>query len=236
MHYLPALRSAILIKRYKRFLADVLTPAGEIFTLHCANTGAMTGCGQPGDRIWYSTHHLSRRKYPHSWELTETASGALICVNTQRANALFKEMHQQHPLPQLRHYSQITREVRLPASGSRIDFLLEAPGEIPCYLEVKSVTLCESGHGYFPDSPTLRGQKHLQALSDLVKAGKRAILFFAVLHSDICCVSPALYIDPIYTNLLLAAIDTGVEVIACKAKFSSDIITLGEQIPFILPT
>lgn len=235
MQFNPALHSAILIKRYKRFLADVLTATGEVLTIHCANTGAMTNCGSSGDRIWYSTSAVSSRKYPHSWELTETASGALICVNTQRANQLFKEMHHQHPLPQLSHYHQITSEVRLAESASRIDFLLEAPGEVECYLEVKSVTLCESGQGYFPDTVTLRGQKHLQDLSHLARAGKRAILLFAVLHSDIKCVSPAAHIDPIYTNLLLEAVEAGMEIIACKARFSTNIITLRDNIPFVFP-
>mgnify|MGYP000958904973 CR=1 FL=1 len=91
MKFTPPLKHATLIQRYKRFLADVITPEGETLTLHCPNTGAMTGCATPGDTVWYSTSENTKRKYPHTWEMTETQSGAFICVNTLRANQLVKE-------------------------------------------------------------------------------------------------------------------------------------------------
>ena len=101
MEFYSALRSATLIQRYKRFLADVITPEGETLTIHCPNTGAMTGCATPGDTVWYSTSENTKRKYPHTWELTQTQQGAFICVNTLRANTLTKEAIQQNRLPGL---------------------------------------------------------------------------------------------------------------------------------------
>lgn len=104
MKFSPALQTATLIQRYKRFLADVITPEGETLTLHCPNTGAMTGCATPGDTVWYSTSENTKRKYPHTWEMTETQSGAFICVNTLRANQLVKEALTNGMLPELVGY------------------------------------------------------------------------------------------------------------------------------------
>ena len=112
MHFSPPLKSARLIARYKRFLADVETPEGEVLTIHCANTGAMTGCATPGDTVWYSTSDSLTRKYPHSWELTETQQGHWICVNTLRANQLVAEALDQHQLPSLAGYSHRQAEVK----------------------------------------------------------------------------------------------------------------------------
>nr|MBP9643391.1 DNA/RNA nuclease SfsA [Budvicia sp.] len=125
MRFPMPLQSAILIKRYKRFLADVTTPDGQILTLHCANTGAMTGCAEPGDTVWYSTSSNPKRKYAHSWELTETQAGDFICVNTLQANALVKEAIELGRIPELAGYSRLRGEVRYGEENSRIDFLLQ---------------------------------------------------------------------------------------------------------------
>ena len=132
MNFIPPLKPARLVKRYKRFLADVVTPEGEAFTLHCANTGAMTGCATPGDTVWYSTSDNPKRKYAHSWELTETAQGHWICVNTLRANQVVHEALLAQRIPELAGYSQITPEVRYGMENSRIDLLLQAPDRINC--------------------------------------------------------------------------------------------------------
>ncbi|MCE0490597.1 DNA/RNA nuclease SfsA [Pantoea sp. Mb-10] len=216
----PPLQPARLIARYKRFLADVVTPAGDTLTLHCANTGAMTGCATPGDTVWYSTSSSTTRKYPHSWELTETQQGHLICVNTLRANALVREALAHDAIPELSAYSSCRSEVKYGAEKSRIDFLLQAADKANCYIEVKSVTLLQQGKGYFPDAVTTRGQKHLRELSKIVAEGHRAVLLFAVLHTGIEDVSPAHHIDAQYAELFGQAQRCGVEVLAYRAEIT----------------
>lgn len=233
MRFPAPLRSAILIKRYKRFLADVTTPNGEILTLHCANTGAMTGCAEPGDTVWYSTSLNPKRKYTHSWELTETQTGSLICVNTLQANALVKEAIEQNRILELGGYSSLRGEVRYGTENSRIDFLLENKDRPICYVEVKSVTLLYQARGYFPDALTIRGQKHLRELQTMVEQGHRAVLLFAVLHSGINQVSVAKHIDATYAHLFEQAQKHGVEVVCYKAKLSLTEIILQEQISVI---
>ncbi|MCX3309796.1 DNA/RNA nuclease SfsA [Pantoea vagans] len=222
MHFSPPLKSARLIARYKRFLADVETPEGEVLTIHCANTGAMTGCATPGDTVWYSTSDSLTRKYPHSWELTETQQGHWICVNTLRANQLVAEALDQDQLPSLAGYSHRQAEVKYGSEKSRIDFLLKAEARRNCYIEVKSVTLLHEGKGYFPDAVTIRGQKHLRELATVAAEGHRAVLLFAVLHSGIEDVSPARHIDAAYAEQLAQAQREGVEVLAYQADLSAE--------------
>ncbi|MDK9355211.1 DNA/RNA nuclease SfsA [Lelliottia sp. V106_10] len=234
MKFTPALQHATLIQRYKRFLADVVTPEGEHLTLHCPNTGAMTGCATPGDKVWYSTSLNPKRKYAHTWEITETQQGAFICVNTQRANPLVKEAIDAGLISELTGYSVIKGEVKYGEEGSRIDFMLQADDRPECYIEVKSVTLADKDNGYFPDAVTLRGQKHLRELMSVAAAGKRAVLLFAVLHSAIERFSPARHIDPKYAQLLNEAQKQGVEVFAYKAELSADNMTLKSTLPVVL--
>ena len=234
MQFLPPLRPARLIKRYKRFLADVITPDGEALTLHCPNTGAMTGCATPGDTVWYSTSESKTRKYPHTWEVTETQNGAFICVNTLRANQLAKEAIQNGNISELTGYSEMKSEVRYGAERSRIDLMLQAQGRRDCYIEVKSVTLAEQEQGYFPDAVTERGQKHLRELMNVVAGGERAVMLFAVLHSAITGFSPARHIDAKYAQLLEEAHNKGVEVLAYKAALSAERITLQEPLEVVL--
>ena len=234
MQFDPPLQPAILLKRYKRFLADVVTPDGRELTLHCPNTGAMTGCAAPGDTVWYSTSDNAKRKYAHTWELTETQQGAVICVNTLRANSLAKEAISAGIIPELSGYNQLKSEVKYGDEGSRIDFMLQAEDRPECYIEVKSVTLAEQENGYFPDAVTLRGQKHLRELMSVAAAGKRAVLLFAVLHSAIERFSPARHIDPKYAQLLNEAQKQGVEVFAYKAELSADNMTLRSSLPIVL--
>lgn len=222
MHFSPPLKPARLISRYKRFLADVMTPDGEVLTIHCANTGAMTGCATPGDRVWYSTSDSLTRKYPHSWELTETQQGHWICVNTLRANQLVAEALDQNRLPTLAGYSHRQAEVKYGSEKSRIDFLLKADLQPNCYIEVKSVTLLHEGKGYFPDAVTIRGQKHLRELATVAAEGPRAVLLFAVLHSGIEDVSPARHIDAAYAEQLAQAQKEGVEILAYQADLSAE--------------
>ncbi|MDX6917887.1 DNA/RNA nuclease SfsA [Pectobacterium carotovorum] len=233
MDYTPRLQPARLIKRYKRFLADVVTPEGETLTLHCANTGAMTGCATPGDTVWYSTSDNPKRKYAQSWELTETQQNHWICVNTLRANTLLYEALLENRIEELSGYSDVKKEVRYGTENSRVDLLLQAPDRIDCYIEVKSVTLLQHECGYFPDAVTLRGQKHLRELQQMVSNGKRAVLFFAVLHSGIQQVSPARHIDARYAELFTEAQRAGVEILCYGSTLCPDGIKLTHKLPLL---
>ncbi|ETS29679.1 MULTISPECIES: DNA/RNA nuclease SfsA [Photorhabdus] len=234
MEFHPPLQSATLIRRYKRFLADVITPEGETLTIHCANTGAMTGCATPGDTVWYSTSDNPKRKYPNSWELTETQDGHWICVNTLRANDLVAEAIQQNAISEFSEYKKISREVKYGKESSRIDLLLQAEQQINCYIEVKSVTLLQENCGYFPDAVTTRGQKHLRELQHIAEQGQRAVLFFAVLHSGIRQVAAAAHIDHNYSSLLEQARNSGVEVICYQASITEKGMVLGDKLTFVL--
>ncbi|WP_114192765.1 DNA/RNA nuclease SfsA [Edaphovirga cremea] len=229
----PPLQHATLIKRYKRFLADIVTPEGEMLTIHCANTGAMTGCATPGDTVWYSTSANSKRKYAHSWELTQTQQNHWICVNTLRANILVRESIDHNFITELSGYSKISQEVKYGDENSRIDLLLQAENRLNCYIEVKSVTLLQQAQGYFPDAVTLRGQKHLRELQTMVASGQRAVLFFAILHSGIEQVAPARHIDAHYADLLAQAQNTGVEVLCYAAEISPLGMSLKKAIPLV---
>ncbi len=233
MDFNPPLQQAKLLKRYKRFLADILLPNGEIRTIHCANTGAMTGCAEKGDTIWYSTSSNPKRKYPNSWELTQNKQGDMICVNTALANHLVVEALKKGAISTFANYNQIKTEVPYGDERSRIDILLTSNTEPDCYIEVKSVTLLEKeGKGYFPDAVSIRGQKHLRELSAMAQAGKRAVLFFAVLHSGIKSVSPAIHIDPKYAQLCLDALAQGVEILCYQAKITPERIYIKNPIHY----
>lgn len=239
MQFNPPLEPATLIKRYKRFLTDIQLPDGSERTIHCANTGAMTGCATPGNTVWYSTSDNAKRKYPNSWEISETDKGHRICVNTARANQLAVEAIENNTIVELLGYNALRTEVKYGSENSRIDILLEDNEKPPCYIEVKSVTLLDEqetstkGQGFFPDAVTTRGQKHLRELTEMVESGNRAVLLFTVLHSGIEKVSAAHHIDAKYSLLLKQAQDAGVEVLCYKAELSSTQIQLKQAVEFI---
>ena len=235
MKFSPPLESATLLKRYKRFLADIRLNDGRERTIHCANTGAMTGCATPGNNVWFSTSDNLKRKYPNSWELSETPLGHRICVNTARANQLAVEGIECGIISELHGYEQLQTEVKYGQENSRIDILLRDEQKTPCYIEVKSVTLLDDasqGQGLFPDAVTTRGQKHLRELTEMVKNGNRSVLLFIVLHSGIEKVSPAHHIDANYSQLLKIAIEQGVEVLCYKAQLSESEIKLINAVEF----
>ncbi|MBH0057782.1 DNA/RNA nuclease SfsA [Pseudoalteromonas sp. SWXJZ94C] len=238
MKYTPALQSATLLRRYKRFLADLQLNDGSEFTAHCANTGKMTGCAEPGFNAFYSTSNNTKRKYPHSLELTQNHLSQLICVNTAIANKVVEEAINNNVISELTHYEQLQSEVKYGSENSRIDFLLTSKNKPDCYVEVKSVTLLSendthNGQGYFPDTQTVRGQKHIRELIEMVEQGHRAVLLFAILHEGINTVSAAAHIDEKYAQLLNQAINKGVEVLAYKAIISANEVTLHTKISFI---
>ncbi|MGY3570726.1 DNA/RNA nuclease SfsA [Vibrio paucivorans] len=236
MQFNPSLESAKLIKRYKRFLTDIELADGSIRTIHCANTGAMTGCAEPGNTVWYSTSDNPKRKYPNSWEISQTQQGHSICVNTARANQLAVEAIENGTITELAGYDQLQTEVKYGNENSRIDILLNSETKPNCYIEVKSVTLLDednNGQGYFPDAVTTRGQKHLRELTEMANNGSRAVLLFTVLHTGIEKVSAAHHIDAKYSNLLKIAQEQGVEVLCYKAELSESEIKLVSAVKFI---
>ncbi len=232
MKFTPKLEKATLIKRYKRFLVDLETP-NQKFTVHCANTGKMTGCADPGFNAYYSTSDNPKRKYPHSLELTENSVGDFICVNTAVANKLAIEGIMQNMISELQGYAHLQPEVKYGQENSRIDILLKDEHKPLCYVEIKSVTLLENGQGYFPDTQTVRGQKHLRELIDIVQQGHRAVLLFMVMHTGIESVKAAAHLDPKYAKLLNDAQTAGVEVIAYNCEISPQKIILKHKIPVL---
>jgi sugar fermentation stimulation protein A len=234
------LERAVLIKRYKRFLADVETNSGRVITIHCPNTGAMTNCQETGSSVWYSTSENPKRKYPNTWELVQAVNGPMIGINTGLANHLVREALENGVISELNGYSSIRSEVKYGDQNSRIDFLVEYPNRSPsasCYVEVKNVSLCVgNAEGIFPDAQTLRGQKHLQELMTMRALGHRAVLIFCVQHSAITSVGPADTIDPEYGRLLRQAKMSGVEILAYQAQFDipNSSIQLRNSLPILL--
>jgi len=232
MKFDPPLITATLQRRYKRFLADVELESGEQLTAHCPNTGAMTGCAEPGSPVWLSVSDSKTRKYPHSWELVDTGHG-MACIHSARANAVVEEAVNAGLIDTLNGYDSLRREVKY-GEGSRADLLLEGePGR--CFVEVKSVTLrLEDGRGAFPDAVSERARKHLRELQAVAETGERAVIFFCVFHEGIERVVPARDIDPAYCAALESALAAGVEAMAWRADISPQGIELQRQLPFEL--
>lgn len=234
----PPLQSATLLRRYKRFLADVRLDNNEEITLHCANTGKMTGCGEMNDKIWFSDSQSKTRKYPCSWELTELKNGEITCINTHRSNLLTVEALENKVIKELSEYDHIQTEVKYGEENSRIDILLTSDNLPDCYVEVKSITLVDNNKriGMFPDAETVRGQKHLRELMLMREQGHRAVIFFCGLHSGFDCFTVAHHIDPTYAKLLKEAIQKGVEVYAYACEFKKEngvpvALNLTESVP-----
>lgn len=228
----PSLTRATLIRRYKRFLADVTLPDGSTATVHCPNSGRMTACAEPGCPVYLSRSDNPRRKHPFTWEMAEMPS-SLVVVNTLRANEVTSAAVSRGLIPELAGYETLRREVPYGAN-SRVDLLLESPHQPPCFVEVKSCTLTESSVAMFPDAPTVRGQKHLAELSSIARQGSRAVMFFAVLRMDGSRFIPARHIDPAYAEALALAVDCGVEILVYRFRLSRTGIHLDQALPWSL--
>jgi len=223
-----------LIKRYKRFLADVQLEDGQEVTAHCPNTGSMKNCAEPGSRVWLKDSRNPKRKYPLGWELVEVEDRYLASINTGRANALIKEAIENGVISQLQGYSEIRREVKY-GENSRIDLLLKGDGKPQVWVEIKNVTLLEDdGWGSFPDAVTTRGAKHLKELMHKVEQGDRAAMVFCVPHTGIQKVRPADQIDPEYGRLLREANAAGVEVMAYATSIDEQSIIIDKELPVLL--
>lgn len=227
MRFAPDLEEARLLRRYKRFLADIETAAGERLTIHCPNTGSMLNCMSEGGRVWFSRSSDPKRKLPGTWELSETPQGRLACVNTGRANRLVEEALLAGDIAELDGFAELRREVAYGVENSRADFRLDF-AEGPVFVEVKSVTLGfdSTAVAAFPDAITTRGAKHLRELAALAREGTRAVLLYCVNLSGIEAVRPAVEIDPAYAAALAEAREVGVEVLAYGAELDPQEIRL----------
>ena len=229
---------ARLIKRYKRFLADVRLDNDEITTVHCPNTGSMKNCVEENAEIWLSDSDNPKRKYRYTWEYLRTSRGHHIGVNAGKANQLVQSAIRDDLVEPLAGYDTIRPEVKYGDENSRIDLLLQDSKKQDCYVEVKSVTLLEdppsSGIGYFPDAGSERGAKHLRELIKMSQSNARSVLFFCVQHTGIQEVRPADHIDCEYGKLLREALDSGVEVLAYKVRKSNKGFRLWRDLPVIV--
>lgn len=214
---LPPLVAGRLVKRYKRFLADVTLDDGRLVTAHSANTGSMMGCAEPGSRVWLSASDNPKRKLAFTWELVEAEPGVVVGIHTGRANALVEEAIRAGRLPALSGATSIRREVRY-GKNSRIDLLLDFDAAPPCHVEVKNVTLVRDGVALFPDAVTARGAKHLAEMTEVVRTGGRAAMVYCVQRGDGDALSPAQEIDPAYADALRDAMAAGVEAYALRGK------------------
>ena len=227
MRFEPPLEEGRLLRRYKRFLADIETRDGELLTIHCPNTGSMLNCMSEGCRIWFSRSNDPKRKLPGTWELGETPHGRLACLNTGRANALVEEALHAGIISELAGFTGLKREVRYGEENSRADFRLDyAWGSL--FLEVKSVTLgfADTAVAAFPDAVTARGAKHLRELAALARQGVRAVLLYCVNLSGIEAVRAAEEIDPHYAAGLREGMAAGVEVLAYGVEISAHEVRL----------
>ena len=226
----PLLRGT-LIRRYKRFLADIRLDDGREIVAHCANPGSMLTVCAPGSEVWVSPAAKPSRKLQFSWELIRVGRG-LVGINTMHPNKLAAEAIADGTITELAGYATIRREVKY-GKNSRIDLLLESPARPPCYVEIKNVTLARTGtFAEFPDSVTARGAKHLIELTDQVAAGNRAVMLYLAQRDDCTHFAPAADIDPAYAKGLIAARRAGVEVFAYGCRVTERGIEVAKPLEF----
>lgn len=225
MHFDTPLIPGTLLKRYKRFLADVRLEDGSVVTAHCPNSGSMKGYNDEGLKVRLSESANPKRKLRYTWELVEDAHGDTVMVHAARANALAAEAIRNGIVTELQGYTSLRSEVKYGSRNSRVDLLLEN-GDEQCFVEVKSVTLLEGNTLMFPDAVTTRGAKHLEELMEMRTEGHRAVLFFAVLREGGKRFEAAAHIDPDYAALLAQARAKGVEILVYRAVFGENAIAL----------
>jgi len=224
-----------LIKRYKRFLADIRLESGENITAHCPNPGRMTGLSNPGSRVWVSCSPNPNRKLPFTVELIE-ADGGLVGVNTHHPNKIVREAIEAHRIAQLKGYNSLRTEVKY-AERSRVDILLEDEKIGRCWVEVKNVHLRRdsresNGTAEFPDSVTVRGSRHIEDLVDQIKIGDKSVLIFLIQRMDCQDFKIARDIDPVYYETLLRGMENGLEVLCFDTNITLSSISLRNSITF----
>lgn len=236
MNFDPPLEEARLLRRYKRFLADIERADGSQITVHCPNPGAMSGLDAPGSRCWISDSCNPKRKLRHTLELVEVdghGAAVLVGINTNLPNRLVAETLAKGRIAGLTGYETIRPEVAY-GTGSRIDFLLNGSNRPPCYLEVKNVhMLRQPGLYEFPDCKTARGTKHLRELARIAQGGERAMMLYVIQRADGEGFRLADDIDPDYASAFVDARAAGVEALAVRCQISTDAITIADAVPIL---
>lgn len=220
-----------LIKRYKRFLADIELDSGEVITAHCPNTGRMLGCSTPGSPVALSISDNPKRKYPHTLEMVHENS-TWVGVNTARTNEIVAEAIRKGSIAEFPIVDSIKKEVKT-SEHTRLDLQLIVEGK-PVFIEIKNCSLAENNVAMFPDAVTERGTKHLHELIQLSKSGKETCIFFLVQRMDADCFKPASYIDEVYAKTLRTASEAGVKILAYQAEVNLEAIEVIRQLPYQL--
>jgi sugar fermentation stimulation protein A len=228
MRFTPRLIRGTLVQRYKRFLADVRLPSGEVVTAHCTNTGSMLGCKEPGSAVYLSRSPNKGRKLAYTWELIQIQRN-WVGINTMHPNRLVAEAIAAGAIAELSGYEVIRREVKVSAH-SRLDLCLEG-AQGCCFVEVKNVTLTFEQAAAFPDAVSERATKHLIELMRLKRKGHRAAIVFVIQRGDCDYFRPADEIDPEYGRWLRKAVKAGVEVLPYQARVSAAEIVLTRRLP-----
>ena len=227
----PRLIQGTLIKRYKRFMADVKLRNGHVVTAHCPNSGSMKACSEPGRPVYLSRHNKPSRRLKYTWELIDMGR-SLVGVNTIVPNRLTKASIAAGYVKALSGYDTIRSEVKY-GKNSRIDLLLEN-GKKRCFVEVKNCTLVSEGLACFPDAVTSRGLKHLVELQEQVRQGDRSVMFYLVQRMDAERFRPADHIDPVYGQELRKAVQNGVEILVYDVAIDLEEISLNRELPYQL--
>jgi sugar fermentation stimulation protein A len=228
-HRWPPLLSGTLIRRYKRFLADVVLESGETVTAHCPNSGSMQACAQPGRPVYVSHHDDPRRKLKYTWQIIDMPT-SLVGVNTQVPNRLVQLAVTGGRVPELAGYRNVRREVKT-GRHTRLDLLLEEPGRRSCFVEIKNCTLVTDGDACFPDAVTTRGLKHLKELQKLSSEGSRSVIFYLVQRMDAEVFHPADHIDAAYGRELRRAVERGVEMLVYDVAIDFEKIRIRRPVP-----
>ena len=218
-----------LIKRYKRFMADVILDSGETITAHCANTGAMLGVQEADSEVWLSPARHPDRKLKFTWELIRIGGG-LVGINTAHPNKIVAEAIEGGKISELTGYDTLRREVKY-GKNSRVDILLSQDGKPDCYVEIKNVHLMRvAGVAEFPDSVSSRAAKHQGELADMVKQGARAVIFYLCQREDCDNFRLAADIDPDYAAAAKAARETGVEAMCYACTLTPEAIAVSRRL------
>jgi len=231
MRFSPPLQKAVLLKRYKRFLADVRLQDHTLLTVHCPNSGSMLGCAEPDMEVCISDSQNPNRKYRYTLEMVRSGS-CWVGINTARANDIVEEGIRGGNIPELDNLQELKREVKI-SPVSRLDFLLRQ-GKSEIYVEIKNCSLAENGRAMFPDAVTERGTKHLQELMALRQKGHRAIILFCIQRQDADFFAPAAHIDPQFAAALEQAAAKGVDILAYQAAVSPEEIRILRRLPILL--
>jgi len=232
MNFTEPLLRGHLVKRYKRFLADIMLENDTLITAHCPNSGAMQGLTDPGTPVWVSQSSSPSRKLPYTWQMAEV-NGTFVGMNTSNPNELVEEAIYSGIINELQGYETLKREVAY-GKNSRIDILLKYPSENLTYVEVKNVHLKRGNRAAFPSSVTARGAKHMRELTEMVREGHKAYIVYVVQRNDCEGFEIAKDIDPVYSEETLKALKNGVEALVYACEVNPTRITISHPLNFAL--